>query len=184
MVIASAGHTASQSLQAMQRSSPFGYRRSACSPRKRGLCGVFSSGNWTVTLRANKLRPVSDIPLSSSASSQGSKKSLTRASMFGLPSVEKVRPGRLHHHTQEDDPDQRHRNEPPPAQPHHLVVAIARERRADPEEAQQYERHLHRDPDEAIATRRGIADPPFVEQRPRSQPAAEEQDRRKAGVRI
>ena len=39
-----AGQTASQSLQAMQRSSPDGYRRSACSPRKRGLSGPFSNG--------------------------------------------------------------------------------------------------------------------------------------------
>ena len=36
--------TASQSLQAMQRSSPVGYRRSTCSPRKRGLIAVFSNG--------------------------------------------------------------------------------------------------------------------------------------------
>ena len=36
--------TASQSLQAMQRSSPVGYRRSTCSPRKRVLMGPFSNG--------------------------------------------------------------------------------------------------------------------------------------------
>jgi hypothetical protein len=54
MMIASAGQIDSHSLQAMQRSSPFGYLRSACRPRKRGLCGVFSSGNWTVIFRANR----------------------------------------------------------------------------------------------------------------------------------
>ncbi len=36
IVIASAGQTASQSLQTMHRSSPLGYRRSASMPRKRG----------------------------------------------------------------------------------------------------------------------------------------------------
>lgn len=44
MVMACAGHTASHSLHAMQRSSPEGYRRSACSPRKRGESGAFSYG--------------------------------------------------------------------------------------------------------------------------------------------
>ena len=44
IVIAIAGQTASHILQAIQRSSPFGYRRSACKPRKRGDIGVFSSG--------------------------------------------------------------------------------------------------------------------------------------------
>lgn len=34
-------HTASQSLQAMQRSSPEGYRRRACSPRNRGEMGPY-----------------------------------------------------------------------------------------------------------------------------------------------
>jgi hypothetical protein len=36
--------TASQSLQAMHRSSPVGYRRSACSPLNRGLIAPFSKG--------------------------------------------------------------------------------------------------------------------------------------------
>lgn len=44
IVIACAGQMASQSLHAMQRSSPVGYRRSACSPRKRGEIGPFSKG--------------------------------------------------------------------------------------------------------------------------------------------
>lgn len=36
--------TASQSLQAMQRSSPEGYRRRACSPRNRGEMGPYIKG--------------------------------------------------------------------------------------------------------------------------------------------
>lgn len=44
IVIACAGHTASQSLQAMQRSSPDGYRLRACSPLNLGLSGPFSNG--------------------------------------------------------------------------------------------------------------------------------------------
>ena len=40
--------TASHSLQAMQRSSPDGYRRSACSPRNRGEMGPFSNGYMIV----------------------------------------------------------------------------------------------------------------------------------------
>lgn len=39
-----AGHIASHSLHAIQRSSPDGYRRRACSPRKRELSGPFSNG--------------------------------------------------------------------------------------------------------------------------------------------
>src|SRR5215475_10235170 len=75
MVIASAGHTASHSLQAMQRSSPFSYRRSACRPRKRGDSGVFSSGNWIVILRAKKYLPVTRRPLNSSSSMKLRRKS-------------------------------------------------------------------------------------------------------------
>jgi hypothetical protein len=44
MVMACAGQIASHSLQAMQRSSPFGYRRNASSPRKRGESDPFSNG--------------------------------------------------------------------------------------------------------------------------------------------
>lgn len=39
-----AGQIASQSLQAIHRSSPEGYLLNACSPRKRGLRGPFSKG--------------------------------------------------------------------------------------------------------------------------------------------
>ena len=42
--LACAGQTASQSLHAMHRSSPLGYRRSACSPRNLGESGAFSNG--------------------------------------------------------------------------------------------------------------------------------------------
>lgn len=48
MVIANAGQMASQSLQAIQRSSPEGYRRRACSPRNRGEIGPFSNGYMIV----------------------------------------------------------------------------------------------------------------------------------------
>lgn len=44
MVMAWAGHTASQSLQAMHLSSPVGYRLRACSPRNLGLKLAFSNG--------------------------------------------------------------------------------------------------------------------------------------------
>src|SRR5215210_7122403 len=77
MVIASAGQTASHSLQAMQRSSPFSYRRRACRPRKRGDSGVFSSGNCTVILRAKKYLPVMRRPLNSSSSMKLPRKSFS-----------------------------------------------------------------------------------------------------------
>lgn len=44
IVMADAGQMASHNLQAMHRSSPVGYRRRACSPRKRGEIGPFSKG--------------------------------------------------------------------------------------------------------------------------------------------
>lgn len=44
IVIACAGQIASQSLQAMHRSSPEGYLLRACSPRNLGLKGPFSNG--------------------------------------------------------------------------------------------------------------------------------------------
>ena len=54
MVIANAGQTASQSLQAMHRSSPFGYLRNACKPRNLGDFGVFSCGYIMVILLAEQ----------------------------------------------------------------------------------------------------------------------------------
>ena len=44
IVMACAGHMASQSLQAIHLSSPDGYRLKACSPRNLGLSGPFSKG--------------------------------------------------------------------------------------------------------------------------------------------
>jgi hypothetical protein len=44
--------TASQSLQAMHRSSPEGYRRRACSPRNRGEMGP-CGGSAHVSVRAD-----------------------------------------------------------------------------------------------------------------------------------
>ena len=83
-----------------------------------------------------------------------SKKILTRASMAGLPSVEQVRPARLHHRAEEDDPDQRDRDEHLPAEAHDLVVAVARERRADPQEDEQHARDIFDEqPEEAVAER-------------------------------
>ena len=63
-----AGHTASHSLQAMQRSSPLGSRRSACRPRKRGDCGNFSIGYISVYLGRKVYFNVSHRPPSSSSS--------------------------------------------------------------------------------------------------------------------
>ena len=54
------------------------------------------------------------------------------------PSVEEIRPARLHHRADEHDPDERDRNEHLPAEPHDLVVAVARKRRADPQEDEQH----------------------------------------------
>jgi hypothetical protein len=50
IVIASAGQMASQSLHAMHRSSPVGYRLNACSPRNLGEIGPFSNGYMIVYL--------------------------------------------------------------------------------------------------------------------------------------
>lgn len=52
MVMADAGQIASHSLQAMHLSSPVGYLRRACSPRKRGEIGPFSKGYKIVYLQA------------------------------------------------------------------------------------------------------------------------------------
>src|SRR5688572_32916663 len=121
MVIASAGHTASHSLHAMQRSSPLGYRRSACSPRKRGLIGVFSSGNCTVIFRANRCRPVSIRPLTSSTSRKVLKSPFIRSCPPPYPER------RLHPRAKHDNPGDGEGQEHLPAEPHDLVVAIVRE---------------------------------------------------------
>ena len=66
IVIAKAGHTASQSLQPMHLSSPLGYLLNACSPLNLGESGVFSSGYCMVILRLNKLLNVTLSPASNS----------------------------------------------------------------------------------------------------------------------
>src|SRR5690349_6106700 len=115
MVMASAGQIASHSLQAMQRSSPFSYRRSACRPRKRGDSGVFSSGNCTVMCGDRKCRPVSASPLNSSVSMKLEKKSLTEVaadmSVAPFPRLFPDVPGRLDPQPDDDQPDQRDGNE-------------------------------------------------------------------------
>src|SRR5262245_4257142 len=112
MVMAIAGHTASHSLQAMQRSSPFSYRRSACRPRKRGDSGVFSSGNCTVILRARKYLPVMRMPLKSSASMKLDISSLidVTADMADLASTPDVQ-RRLDPQPDDHQPHQRDGNE-------------------------------------------------------------------------
>ena len=84
MVIAIAGQTASHNLHAIQRSSPFGYRRKACNPRNRGDCGVFSSGKCTVIFGLNRYRPVTAIPFNSSNNKKVLKKFLIRSIVFSL----------------------------------------------------------------------------------------------------
>src|SRR5579863_3069943 len=153
MVIASAGHTASHSLQAMQRSSPFGYRRSACSPRKRTDCGVFSSGYCTVTLRRNSERAVTDSPASNSVSMNvliG-----LAIAISGFPGAEVI-PAHQGFHR---DPHQGHRNEKLPAQAHDLVVAVAREGGAKPQEQEQQREYLDEQPQEARLSEEGGAQP-------------------------
>src|SRR6476661_1841679 len=151
IVIASAGHTASQSLQAMQRSSPFGYRRNACSPRKRPDCGVFSSGNCTVILRAKRWRPVSIIPLTSSNNRKVRKNSRTRSIMSAPPHPQR----RLHPCTEHHNPCDRHGNEHFPAQPHDLVIAIARKRGAEPDKKDEYKKYFREQPMEAACANIG-----------------------------
>src|SRR3989442_6249114 len=136
----------------MQRSSPFGYRRRACSPRKRGLIGVFSSGNCTVILRLKRWRPVSAMPFASSTS----RKVLKNSRILSITKSPYV-PGRLHPDGDHDQPYDRERYEYLPSEPHDLVVAVARERRPEPQEQRHHEEDLGEQPRE----RRG-----FVEERP------------------
>src|SRR5256885_14477374 len=141
--MASAGHTASHSLQAMQRSSPFGYRRRACSPRKRVLIGVLTSGNYPVILHLKRWRPVSAIPFTSSTS----RKVLKNSRILSITKSPYV-PGCLHPHRDHDQPHDRERYEHLPAQPHDLVVAVARERRPEPQEQRHHEEYLGEQPSE------------------------------------
>jgi hypothetical protein len=63
IVIANAGHVASQSLHAIHRSSPLAYLLKANRPLNRGDIGVCSSGNCTVIFFAKKYLPVKRNPL-------------------------------------------------------------------------------------------------------------------------
>jgi hypothetical protein len=51
-----------------------------------------------------------------------------------------------HEHASTSDPDERDGDQHLPAQPHDLVVAIARERGAEPQEQEQEEEQLDRQP--------------------------------------
>src|ERR1700693_2774627 len=86
-------------------------------------------------------------------------------------SMEQVRPARLHHRAQKHDPDERDRDEYLPAQAHDLVVAIAGERRANPQKDEQNAADLAEEPEKApdALARQG---------RPWREPAAEKHDRR------
>src|SRR5207342_751260 len=168
MVIASAGHTASHSLQAMQRSSPLGYRRSACRPRKRGDCGVFSIGYISVYLGRNRYVPVSIRPWASSMSSRLLKKETTRV-ISSLPRREHVV---VHQQRRHEDPGDGDGNEDLPAQPHDLVVAVAREGRTEPDEATGEEADLQQQPPPAVDRQQRDA-----EAMERAEPAAHEEDR-------
>src|SRR5687768_7537665 len=176
MVIAAAGHTASHSLQAMQRSSPLGYRRSACRPRKRTDCGAFSSGYSSVTLRRHSVLQVTRMPCSSSNSVKVLMKLLTDMSDAPGSNLEI---GQQH---LDEYPDDGHGNQRLPAQPHDLVVAIAGESRTQPQEQAQEEEGLHQQPVQAIAQQRpkqrdvvGVA-AGGQDDRKRRQPSAEEED--------
>ena len=62
--MASAGQTASQSLQPIHLSSPLGYVLNAWRPRNLVDCGVFSSGYWIVIGFLYNFLPVILRPLS------------------------------------------------------------------------------------------------------------------------
>src|SRR5256886_706745 len=68
-------------------------------------------------------------------------------------------------------------NEHLPSQPHDLVVAVARERRPDPQEHEQHGANLDQQPADPVAEGVRPDDLDVVELRPRRHPAAEEHDR-------
>src|SRR5690606_20802966 len=142
---------------------------SACSPRKRGDLGAFSSGYWTVNFFFHRCRPVTLMPLRSSNSVNPLTNRFT-AFIGSPPSLEPVsEPGEEPGHAYHADPYQRHRDEHLPAQAHDLVVAIARKRRPEPQEEKSDERKLDAEPDD----RRHPGERCEVERRV---PAAEEHD--------
>ena len=90
----------------------------------------------------------------------------------------------VHHHAFDHDPDDGHRNQDLPAETHDLVVAVARERGAEPEEQEQEEEQscsnsqwkpsLSSQPSNGIVAQRSVRGDVAVE---RAQPAAEEEHR-------
>src|SRR5688500_14311469 len=90
------------------------------------------SANW---------RSVTPSPISSSVRKDVLKK-LAGVFMSFRPRSELVQL----EHAFDRDPHQRHRNEHLPAEAHDLVIAIARERGAEPQEAEQEERDLDEQP--------------------------------------
>src|SRR5688500_15493594 len=111
------------------------------------------------------------MPLTSSPSRNVLKKS--RMAVIGsAPSSFPPDPQRgLHPDPEHDDPYQRHRYEDFPAEPHDLVVAVARERRAKPQEARDDEEELEEQP---RRVRRAQHRPRLGKRR---EPAAQEHDR-------
>src|SRR5260221_11275774 len=99
--------------------------------------GVFSSGNCTVILRRKRCRPVSAMPFTSSTSRKVLKNSLI-LSITKSPNI----PRRLHPDGDHDQPHDRERYEHLPAKAHDLVVAVARERRPEPQEQRHHEEDL------------------------------------------
>src|SRR4051812_30694242 len=104
----------------------------------------------TVTLREKRWRPVRRSPFTSSPSMRLEAISLARDSM-ALPSEPDadhgpVRDGLHHEHRHHHDPHQGQGDEDLPAEPHDLVIAVARERRANPEEGEHEERDLGEEP--------------------------------------
>ena len=69
-----------------------------------------------------------------------------RSCHWSVPSVEQMSPRRRNMATPIADPHQGDGNEHLPAQAHDLVVAIARERGAEPQEAEQQEADLGQEP--------------------------------------
>src|SRR5258708_33740106 len=109
--------------------------------------GVFSSGNCTVILRLNRWRPVSAIPFTSSTRRKVLKNSRAFSIMLSITESPNI-PRRPHPHGDHDQPHDRERYEYLPAQPHDLVVAVARERRPEPQEQGNHEEDLAEQPRE------------------------------------
>src|SRR5947209_14994766 len=103
--------------------------------------GVFSSGNCTVILRLKRWRPVSAIPFTSSTS----RKVLKNSRILSITRSPYV-PWRLHPDRDHDQPHDRKRYEHLPAEPHDLVVAVARERRPEPQDQRHHDEDLGEQP--------------------------------------